>query len=42
MAVWALARLDPETFEAEREQRQAGESDPAVLEEWQRRDDPAA
>jgi epoxyqueuosine reductase len=42
MAVWALARLDPETFEAEREQRQAGESDPAVLEEWQRRDDAAA
>jgi len=35
MAVWALARLAPETFAAERAERAPQERDPAVLEEWE-------
>ena len=35
MAVWALARLDPKDFAAEREKRRPDETDPAVLEEWE-------
>jgi len=35
MAVWALARLDHEGFEAERTKRKFQETDPAVLEEWE-------
>ena len=35
MAVWALARLDPDTFEREREKRRSEETDAAVLEEWE-------
>ena len=35
MAVWALARLDHESFEAERTKRKFQETDPAVLEEWE-------
>jgi len=34
MAVWALARLDPETFDAERAKRRSHETDAAVLGEW--------
>ena len=34
MAVWALARLDHESFEAERTRRKPDETDIAVLEEW--------
>ncbi|MBO9714507.1 tRNA epoxyqueuosine(34) reductase QueG [Sphingomonas sp.] len=33
-AVWALKRLDPARSEAERATRAAGETDPAVLDEW--------
>ena len=35
MAIWALARLDHESFEAERTKRKFQETDPAVLEEWE-------
>jgi epoxyqueuosine reductase len=34
MAIWALARLDPDTFAAERDKLQPDETDIAVLEEW--------
>ncbi len=34
MAIWALARLAPETFAAERARRKPDEIDIAVLEEW--------
>ncbi len=33
-AVWALARLDPDRFEAEKAARRDGETDPGVLAEW--------
>ncbi|MBO9624243.1 MAG: tRNA epoxyqueuosine(34) reductase QueG [Sphingomonas sp.] len=33
-AAWALRRLDPARWQAERESRVAGESDPEVLGEW--------
>lgn len=33
-AVWALARLDPDRFGAERTARMAAETDPSVLAEW--------
>jgi len=33
-AVWALARLDPARFEAERDERAASEPDPDVREDW--------
>ena len=33
-AVWALARLDPERFAAERAKRSASEADPDVREDW--------
>ena len=35
MAIWALARLDHESFEAERTKRKFQETDPAVLDEWE-------
>jgi epoxyqueuosine reductase len=35
MAVWALARLDRDTFTAEQTRRQSEEKDVAVLEEWE-------
>lgn len=34
-AIWALARLDPSRFEAEKASRLATERDPSVREEWQ-------
>jgi epoxyqueuosine reductase len=34
MAIWALARLDPDSFAAERAKRMPEETDLAVLEEW--------
>ena len=36
-AVWALSRLSPEAFQAERVSRLAGESDPLVRGEWDHR-----
>ncbi len=33
-AIWALARLDPARFEAEKARRGAAEQDPGVIEEW--------
>jgi epoxyqueuosine reductase len=39
MAAWALARLDPAAFAAERERRRPEESDPAVLDEWETGDE---
>jgi epoxyqueuosine reductase len=34
-AIWALARLDPDRFEAEKAARMAEETDPGVLAEWE-------
>jgi epoxyqueuosine reductase len=33
-SVWALARLDPARFAAEKARRRASESDSTVIEEW--------
>ena len=33
-AIWALARLDPVRFEAERARRASDEADPSVIDEW--------
>ncbi|MBV8121064.1 MAG: epoxyqueuosine reductase, partial [Alphaproteobacteria bacterium] len=35
-AVWAVGRLSPQSFRAEREERLAGEANPLVRAEWQR------
>ena len=34
-AIWALARLDPDRFEAEKAARMAEETDPGVVAEWE-------
>ena len=34
-AIWALARLDPDRFEAEKTARMAEETDPGVVAEWE-------
>ena len=34
-AIWALARLDPDRFEAEKAERMAEETDPGVVAEWE-------
>ena len=34
-AIWALARLDPDRFEAEKTARMAEEADPGVVAEWE-------